>query len=250
MRVNLNADVGEGHDDVPLLAIVDSANVACGLHAGDPSVMHRTVEAAVAAGVTVGAHVSFADPEGFGRRPLEVDPYELEHLVAYQLGALQAIATRAGTAVTHLKAHGALYTMAAHRDDYAAAIARAVASVDASITYVGLAGSAMLRAAEAAGLHHASEAFADRTYDDDGRLTPRAEPGAVITDPAHAAERAVAMVLGLAVPTRPGGRRPTRVDTLCIHGDEPGAVAVGEAVRTALERAGIELVSLAELRSS
>lgn len=248
MRINLNADVGEGYDDGPLLAIVGSANVACGLHAGDPRLMHRTVEAAVAAGASVGAHVSFHDLEGFGRRPVELPPDELAHVVVYQLGALQAIAVRAGTAVTHLKPHGALYNMAAERVDYALAIGRAIVDVDPSIIYVGLAGSAMVEAARSLGLAAAAEAFADRTYEDDGTLTPRSVPGAVITDPDVAAERAVAMVREQAVTTRSGRRLSMAFDTLCVHGDEPGAVAVGAAVRRAIESSGVELVTLPEVR--
>lgn len=239
MRVNLNADVGEGYDDARLLAVVGAANVACGLHAGDPATMRRTVEAAVAAGADVGAHVSFDDREGFGRRDVELPPADLEALVARQLEALRGIAEAAGTTVTHLKPHGALYNMAARREDYALAVGRAIAAVDPATTYVGLAGSAMLDAAAELGLPSAAEAFADRTYRDDGTLTPRSEPGAVITDPAEAAERALAMVRGELL--------PVPFDTLCIHGDEPGALAVGEAVRRRLEAEGVELVRLTEL---
>lgn len=248
MRTNLNADVGEGFDDAPLLAVVGSANVACGFHAGDPRLMHRTVEAAMAAGVSVGAHVGFRDPEGFGRRPVELSTEELEHLVVYQLGALQAIARRLGAAVTHVKPHGALYNMAAQRPDYALAIGRAILGVDPSIIYVGLAGSAMVEAARSLGVPAAAEAFADRAYEDDGSLSPRSAPGAVVTDPDLAAERAVAMVHDGAVKTRAGRRLALSFDTLCVHGDEPGAAAVGAAVRRALEASGVELVTLPELR--
>lgn len=244
MRVNLNADVGEGYDDARLLRIVGAANVACGMHAGDPTLMYRTIRAAVDAGASVGAHVSFADREGFGRHAVDLPAAELEHLVAYQLGALRAVAALAGATVTHLKPHGALYNVAAGRSELALAIGRAIAAVDPSITYVGLAGSAMLEAAAALGLPRAAEAFADRTYEEDGTLTPRVIAGAVITDPDVAAERAVAMVRDQAVTTRSGRRLPLAIDTLCVHGDEPGAAAVGEAVRLALESAGVALVGL------
>jgi UPF0271 protein len=236
-------------DDSRLLTIVASANVACGMHAGDPNVMHRVLSAARVNGVSVGAHAGFNDLWGFGRRAIEMTPWDLELLVTYQIGALQAVATHVGTSVTHLKAHGALYNMAAERHDYALAIGRAAAKVDPALVYVAPDGSAMQAAAAELGLPMACEAFVDRAYEDDGSLTPRSRPGAVVTDPAEAAERAVRMVRRQAVPTRSGGELPRRVDSLCVHGDSPGAVDVGEAVRTALEAAGIAVVTLPELMS-
>lgn len=252
-RVNLNADMGEGFgaydigDDRRLLSIVGSANVACGMHAGDPNVMHRVITMAKEAGVTIGAHPGFNDLWGFGRRRIEMSPSDLERLIAYQLGALQGMAAMCGTKVTHLKPHGSLNNMAAERADYAAAVARAIRAVDPSVIYVALAGSQMEIAALEHGLPMASEAFIDRTYDDDGNLTSRSVPGSVIKDPEVAAARTVAMVRDQVVVTTTGQELPRRIDTLCIHGDEPTACAVGEAVRDALVAAGIDLVTLPEM---
>jgi len=252
-RVNLNADMGEGFgaydmgDDDRLLAIVGSANVACGMHAGDPNVMHRVLSAARDRGVSVGAHAGFNDLSGFGRRAIEMTSWDLELLVTYQIGALQGVAAHVGMTVTHLKPHGALYNMAAERSDYALAIGRAAAKVDPALVYVAPDGSAMQAAAAELGLPMACEAFVDRTYEDDGSLTPRSQPGAVITDPELAAERAVAIVRRQAVPTRSGGELPRRVDTLCIHADSAGAVETGKAVRRALEDAGIALVTIPDV---
>jgi len=252
-KVNLNADMGEGFgaydigDDHRLLSFVGSANVACGMHAGDPNVMHRVVEAAMRAGVSVGAHAGFNDLWGFGRRRIEMSPRDLELLVAYQLGALQGIAAHVGTTVTHLKPHGALNNMAAEDAAYAEAIGRAIKAVDPSVIYLALAGSAMQRAGERLGLRVASEAFVDRLYDDDGNLTSRRVPGAVITDPAVAADRTVAMVEQQVVFTRGGRTLSTRIDTLCIHGDEPTACELGAAVHKALDAAGVDLVTLPEM---
>lgn len=250
VRINLNADMGEGWgaydigDDTRLLSIIDSASVACGMHAGDPTVMHRVLKAADDAGVTVGAHVGFNDLWGFGRRRIDMSAHDLELLTAYQIGALQGMAAHAGMRVTHLKPHGALNNMAAEDLDYALAIGRAIKAVDPTIVYVALSGSEMVTAGEQLGLPVAHEGFVDRLYDDDGNLTSRRLPGAVIKDPAVAAERTVSMVLDQMVTTRSGQRLPRRLDTLCIHGDEPTACAVGEATRAALEAAGIELVPL------
>ena len=243
MRVNLNGDVGEGFDDEGLLDVVGSANVACGMHAGDPVTMHRVVRAALARGVSIGAHVSFDDRPGFGRRRMDVPPDEVELLVAYQVGALRAVAAHAGGTVTHVKPHGALYNMAATSPELAEAIGRGIRAVDPSLVYVGLAGSAMLRAGEALGMRVAGEAFVDRSYEADGTLTPRSTPGAVLTDPAIAAERAVEMVTSGSVASRQGTRVELAFATLCIHGDEPTGVVVGRAVRAALTAAGVELTA-------
>jgi UPF0271 protein len=252
MKVNLNGDVGEGFgawsmgDDEGLLDVVGSASVACGMHAGDPVVMHRVVAAAVERGVSIGAHVSFADLQGFGRRRMDVPPAEVELLVAYQVGALQAVAAHAGGAVTHVKPHGALYNMAATSPELALAIGRGVRGVDPSLVYVGLAGSDMVRAGESLGLRVAGEAFVDRAYEADGTLTPRSQPGAVLTDPAVAAARAVEMVATGSVVARDGTAVAVDFATLCIHGDEPTGVAVGHAVRAALLAAGVDLVPLTQ----
>jgi UPF0271 protein len=251
--MNLNADLGEGFgaydigNDAAMLAIVNSASVACGFHAGDAEVMHRVVMQAKARGVSIGAHPGFNDLWGFGRRPIEMPADALERMVAYQIGALRAIAAYGPLPVTHVKAHGALSNMAAVRDDYAGAIGRAIRAVDPAIIYVAPCGSAMQRAGESLGLRVAQEAFVDRLYEDDGTLTPRRVPGAVITDPAQAAARAVRMAREQVLLTRGGAALPQRIDTLCVHGDEASGVAVAEAARDALAAAGFRLVPLPEM---
>ena len=251
--INLNADLGEGFgaydigNDVAMLGIVNSASVACGFHAGDAEVMHRVVMQAKARGVSIGAHPGFNDLWGFGRRPIEMRADELERMVAYQIGALRAIAAYAALPVTHVKAHGALSNMAALRDDYAHAIGRAIRVVDPAIIYVAPCGSAMQRAGEALGLRVAREAFVDRLYEHDGTLTPRRVPGAVITDPAAAAARAVRMAREQVLLTRTGAALAQRIDTLCVHGDEASGVAVARAARDSLAAAGFRLVALPEM---
>jgi len=252
-QINLNADMGEcfgAYDignDAALLKIVRSANVACGFHAGDPVVMRRLVLRAREEGVSIGAHPGFNDLWGFGRRRIEMNPDELESMVAYQIGALQAMATYAGLKVTHLKPHGALSNMAAEDRGLALAIGRAMKTVDPGIIYVALAGSEMAAAAVELGLPLACEAFADRLYEDDGNLTSRKIDGSVIHDPAAARARAVAMVEEQAVTSRHGKRIPCRIDSICVHGDEPTAVTVARAVREGLEQAGIEVVPLPQM---
>ena len=236
--VDLNADVGESFgawtlgQDPALYATITSANVACGFHAGDPGVMRATVELAKAHGVAVGAHPGFPDLAGFGRREMRLTPREVEDLVVYQIGALAGIAAAQGVRLQHVKVHGALYNMAAVEAPLADAIARAVAAVDASLILVGLRGSELVKAGARAGLRTAAEVFADRAYRADGTLVPRSEPGAVIADP----DAVVARVAGL---VRPGA------DTICVHGDTPGAARLARRVREALEAAGVEVSSLA-----
>ena len=252
-KINLNADMGEGFgaydigDDEALLPIIRSANVACGFHAGDPTVMHRLVTRAREEGVSIGAHPGFDDLWGFGRRRIDMKPRDLEYAVAYQIGALQAMAAYAGTRVTHVKPHGALNNMAAEDRALADAIGRAIKVVDASLIYVALAGSQMHKAGEALGLTVACEGFADRLYEDDGNLTSRKIEGSVIRDPAVARERVVQMVREQAITSRNGKRVPLRLDSICVHGDEPTAVAVARAVREGLEAAGIAVVPLTEM---
>ncbi|MGE0592847.1 MAG: LamB/YcsF family protein [Vicinamibacterales bacterium] len=247
MRVDLNADVGElsgqasaGGDD-GLLPHVTSVNVACGLHAGDPGTMRRTVASAGRWQVAVGAHPGFADRPGFGRRPMALSAPEVEALVAYQVGALLAVARLEGVPLRHVKPHGALYTMAAHDRALAAAIARAVASVDDGLALVGLAGSCLLPAAAEAGLHAVGEAFADRSYRADGSLVPRDQAEAVLTDPAQVVARAVRMVREHQVQTVDGGVLRLVPDTICVHGDTPGAVELARALRRGLEAAGVSV---------
>lgn len=253
IRVNLNADMAEGFgaydigNDFGILEVVNSANVACGFHAGDPLVMRRVVDEAARRGVSVGAHPGFNDLWGFGRRRVDTKPHDLEMMIAYQIGALQAIASYAGIRVTHLKPHGALNNMAAEIGEYALAIARAIKVVDPDIIYVALAGSEMEKAGRALGLKVALEGFCDRQYDDGGNLVSRKLEGAVIKDPAKAAEQTAEMVLHRVVTTRSGKKIPCRVHSLCVHGDEPTGVAVARAVRARLESDGIKLVPLTEM---
>lgn len=252
-KINLNADMGEGFgaydigDDEALLKIIRSANVACGFHAGDPIVMHRLVTRAKEEGVSIGAHPGFNDIWGFGRRRIDMKADELEYCVAYQIGALQAIAAYAGQEVTHVKPHGALNNMAAENRELAEAIGRAIKTVDPRLIYVALAGSEMEKAGEALGLTVAREAFADRTYEDDGNLTSRKIEGSVVRDPQVAVARVVQMVKDQAVTSRSGKVIPGRLDSICVHGDEPTAVAVARAVRSGLEAAGIAVVPLPEM---
>lgn len=228
-HIDLNADVGEAFgiytngDEAALMAQITSANIACGFHAGDPTTMARTVALAIKHGVSLGAHPGLPDLVGFGRRVLAVTPGEVRDLVTYQIGALAGFARRHGQTLTHVKPHGALYTMAEQDAGIAEAIARAVAEAGEGLTLVGLSGGQLVRAGEAAGLSVAREVFADRAYLPDGTLLPRSQPGAVLTDPEAVAAQAVRLALTL------------RADTLCLHGDTPGAAALAVAVRSALE---------------
>ena len=252
-QINLNADMGEGFgaydigNDEAMLKIIRSASIACGLHAGDPLTMHRNVLRAKEEGVSIGAHPGFNDLWGFGRRRIEMKPDQLEYLVAYQIGALQAMAAYVGERVTHVKPHGALNNMAAVDAEYAIAIGRAIKAVDREIVYVALAGSEMERAGRSLGLRVAREGFCDRLYDDDGNLTSRSIPGAVIKDPAVAAKRVVDIVRNGEIVSRNGKRIACKIDTLCVHGDEPTAVDVARAVRAGLEAAGVAIVPLTEM---
>jgi UPF0271 protein len=250
--IDLNVDCGESFgawpmgNDASVLPLVTSANIACGFHAGDPQVMARTCDLARQHGLGIGAHPGLPDLQGFGRRPMALSANEIETLVAYQIGALQAIAARAGASVAHVKAHGALYNMAERDAEVAGAIARAVKAVDPKLILIAGAGSPLVAAALESGLRFAAEGFPDRAYADDGTLLSRKLPGAVIHDAAQAAAQAVHMALYGEIRTIGGRilRRP--VQTLCIHGDEPSAAAVAGAVRTALLGAGLRLAPLAE----
>ena len=249
--IDLNADLGEGfgryrlESDVALLDLVTSANVACGFHAGDPIVMQETVSRAVARRVVIGAHPSYPDLQGFGRRELALTPEEVEAITVYQLGALAACCTANGATLRYVKPHGALYNRAARDLEIAKAIARAIRRVDASLVLLGLDGTVMLTAAEDAGLDVAREAFVDRAYQSDGQLVPRGHPGALLDDPAAVAERALRMVTERNVIAIDGTRRIVRPDSLCVHGDGPHAVAIVRALRDRLESAGIEIAPFA-----
>ena len=209
--------------------------------------MRQVVSQAQEQGVSIGAHPGFNDLWGFGRRKIDMDPQELEYLIAYQIGALQAIAAYAGEKVTHVKPHGALNNMAAVDEEYALAVGRAIKTVDRDLIYVALAGSRMEWAAEKMGLRLAREGFCDRQYDDDGNLTSRKIPGSVIKDPLIATEQVVRMVTEGAIVSRNGRRIPRKVDTLCVHGDEPTAIALAAQVRKGLEAAGVEIVPLTQM---
>ena len=239
-RVDLNADVGESlGDDASLIPRITSANVACGFHAGDPGVMRATVTLALEHGVALGAHPGLPDLDGFGRRETPVSARDVEDLVTYQVGALAAIAAAQGARLQHVKPHGALYNMAARERPLADAIARAIKSVDTTLILVGLSGSQLVDAGQAVGLRTASEGFADRAYRADGSLVPRTEPGAVIDDPDAVSTRAVAMVRERAVTSIDGRPVPLAIDTLCVHGDTPGAAKLAMSIREALVSAGL-----------
>ncbi len=247
--IDLNADLGEGFgawglgDDDALLAVISSANVACGFHAGDPLTMRRVCVAAAERGVAIGAQVGYRDLAGFGRRRIDYDPEDLAADVLYQLGALAAAARAAGAAVRYVKPHGALYNTAADDRPQAEAVAEAVAAFDRTLPLLGLPGSQLEAAAEAAGLPFVVEAFADRAYTPEGRLVPRREAGAVLDDERAVVERAVGMALDGKVATRDGTAIALTARSLCLHGDTPGAVALARAVRQALTEAGVTVAA-------
>lgn len=250
MRIDLNCDMGEsfgswrmGADD-RVMPHITSANVACGAHAGDPTVMRRTVRLAKGAGVAVGAHPGFADLQGFGRREMQVDPAEIEDSLVAQIGALTAIAKAEGVPLQHVKAHGALYNMAARDARLAAAIARAVRACDPALVLFGLPNSSILDAGRAEGLRVAGEGFADRSYEPDGSLTPRSRPGAVVHDVDAVVARAVRMARDGVVLTAEGRAIPLQVQTICVHGDTPGAAGLVERIAAALRDAGATLAPI------
>ena len=247
--IDLNCDLGESFgayrigDDAGVLPYVTSANVACGAHAGDPSVMRRTVAAALEHGVAIGAHPGLPDLAGFGRREMRISAEEAYDLVVYQVGALAAFARAAGTELRHVKPHGALYNMACADAALAGPIARAVRDVDARLILFGLPGSELQRAAEAAGIPFAREAFADRAYAPDGSLAPRGTPGAVVHDAEEAVRRAVEIAAEGRARTAEGAALPMAADTICIHGDRPDAGRLARALREGLERRGIRVAA-------
>ena len=250
--INLNADLGEGFgvygigDDEGMLDCVGAANIACGFHAGDPTVMRRAVEQARLRGVSIGAHPGFADIQGFGRRRIDFSVAEIENLVAYQIGALCAVATLVEAPVTHVKPHGALSNMAAADRDVAQAVARAIRAVDRDLIFLAIAGSEMEKAGHAQGLSVAREGFCDRQYDDNGHLVPRKYDLSVYRDPAPAVRQVLEMMEGR-LTARSGKVIPCEVESLCIHGDEPTGVVIARAVRQALHDSGVELVSLPQM---
>jgi 5-oxoprolinase (ATP-hydrolysing) subunit A len=249
MQVDINCDMGESFGayqigaDAEVMPYITSANIACGFHGGDPAVMRKTVGAAREAGVAIGAHPGFADLVGFGRRAMQVTPQEAYDLVVYQVGALLGFAHAAGVELHHVKAHGALYNMAAAQPPLADALARAVRDVDARLVLYGLAGSHLLSAAEAVGVAVASEVFADRNYLPDGALVPRQRPDAMVHDVDEAVRRAVRMAREGRVADVDGNDIAIRADTICIHGDGPNAAAIARALHEGLERAGVRVAS-------
>jgi 5-oxoprolinase (ATP-hydrolysing) subunit A len=245
VAIDLNSDLGESFgawsfgDDDAMLAIVTSANVACGFHAGDPSVMRAVCRDAVSHGVAIGAQVSYPDLAGFGRRFLDMAPDELRDAVLYQLGALDGFTQVAGSGIAYVKPHGALYHAVAAQRPLADAVVAAAVEYDPSLAILGLPGSALLAAAEAAGLDAVPEAFVDRAYRPDGGLVSRRERGSVLTDPTTIAKRAVGMAVDREVIAADGSVLKIAARSLCVHSDTPGAVAIAGAVRDALDAAGV-----------
>ncbi|MGH9125061.1 MAG: LamB/YcsF family protein [Acidimicrobiales bacterium] len=251
LAVDLNADLGEGFgawsmgDDDALLALVTSASVACGFHAGDPPTMRRVCEVAVRAGVRIGAHVSYRDLAGFGRRDLAVDPAELRDEVTYQIGALDGMARAAGTRVAYVKAHGALYNRAVHDLEHARAVIEGIVAFGGDLPVLGQPGSVLLELATGAGLLGVTEAFPDRGYRSDGRLAPRREPGGVLRDPSAVAARAVELATHHRVTAADGSTVAVAARSLCLHGDTAGAVELARRTRAALVAAGVTLAPFA-----
>jgi UPF0271 protein len=244
--IDLNSDMGEGFGpyrmgpDAGLLELVTSASIACGFHAGDPRIMDATVRQAAARGVSIGAHVSYPDLAGFGRRHLAVSPDELITDVLYQVGALDAFCRRHGTSVRYVKAHGALYNDLADDATLAAALADAVQAYGGSLAVLVLAGSAAAEVIGGRGVRVVREGFADRAYTPQGRLVSRREPGAVITDRAEVAARGARLAAGLPVPACDGSEIVVRAESICVHGDTDGAVALAAGLRRELAAAGID----------
>ncbi|MCU1518451.1 MAG: LamB/YcsF family protein [Pseudarthrobacter sp.] len=248
-QIDLNSDVGESFgrwslgDDTAIFRHVSSANVACGFHAGDPSVIRSTCEAAAAKGLAVGAHVGYRDLAGFGRRFMDISPRDLADDVAYQIGALQAMATIAGTSVTYVKPHGALGNAMVHHGPQAQAVVDAVRSVDPALAILSFPKSELLTRADAAGLRPVAEAFADRAYTRDGALAPRTQEGAVLHDAGAIAERVVRMVLEGKIEAVDGTTIDVDPESICVHGDTDGAVRIAGSVREALENSGVTIRS-------
>lgn len=251
--IDLNCDLGESFgaykigNDEEILKVISSANIACGFHGGDPVVMHRTIEMAKANGVGIGAHPGFNDLWGFGRRRIVVqDPSEIEKMLIYQVGAIQGMARACGAEVSHYKIHGALANMACEDERLALAAARAVKAVAPELIFLVMPNSELERAGEALGLRVAREIFADRAYDDNAMLVQRGTPGAMIEDAAEAAARIVRFVREGAIESLSGKRIEVGIDSICVHGDSPGALAMAAEVRRALEAAGIEIRPMAQ----
>lgn len=255
ITIDLNCDMGESFGaytigaDAEVMRSITSANVACGYHGGDPGVMRRTVRLARDAGVAVGAHPGFPDLQGFGRREMQLPPQDVEDMVLYQIGALAAIAASEGVSLQHVKAHGALYNMAARDPALAGAIARATRAFDPSLILFVLPGSELQRAGESAGLRVALEGFADRAYEPDGSLAPRSRSGSVIHDPDEVVRRALRMVTDGRATATDGSDIALRVDTICTHGDTPGAHELTRRLRAGFERQGVVVAAVRGARA-
>lgn len=247
LKIDLNCDMGESFGawtmgaDEALMKVVSSVNIACGFHAGDPGVIRRTVELALENNVAVGAHPSFLDLQGFGRREMRLSPQEIFDVVLYQTGALAAITKALGGQLHHVKPHGALYNLAAKNNEIAAPIARAVKAIDRNLILYGLSGSALIDEAEKIDLKTASEVFADRTYQPDGSLTPRAKPGALIQSVESSVRQALEMVFEQQVTAIGGEKVPLRAETVCIHGDGADALGFATAIRENLTEKNISI---------
>ncbi len=249
VSVDLNADLGESFgtwqlgDDDAMLALITSANIACGFHAGDPATLSHSCQEAAKRGVRIGAQVGYPDRAGFGRRFIDVTPSDLVADIIYQIGALQALARAAGTCVSYVKPHGALYNTIVNHHEQARAVAEAVHAVDPALPVLGLAGSVFFEEAERLGLRTVPEAFADRSYRPDGQLVSRRERNAVLHEPDEIAERVASMVLSGRVVAVDGSIIPIAVESVCVHGDSPGAVQIAIAVRDRLASDGVELTA-------
>jgi 5-oxoprolinase (ATP-hydrolysing) subunit A len=249
--IDLNSDLGEGYgvwtlgDDEALLGIVTSANVACGFHAGNPNILRRVCHEAADRGVVIGAQVGYDDLAGFGRRAMDMEPLALTNDVIYQIAALDGFARVAGTQVRYVKPHGALYNTVVHDVVQATAVVEAILLYDASLPVMGLPGSALLTIAAKAGLRTVTEAFADRGYTPEGTLVPRSQPGALLHDPQHVAERMIRMMTTGQVEASDGTNVTIQADSICVHGDSPGAVDMAVAVRQALATAGVDIRAFA-----
>ncbi|MDA0274926.1 MAG: LamB/YcsF family protein [Proteobacteria bacterium] len=247
--IDINCDMGESYGawkmgaDAEVMPHISSANIAAGFHAGDPATIRKTVRLAVDHGVAIGAHPSLPDIMGFGRRAMRITPQELYDLVVYQAGAVEGFARAAGTKLHHVKCHGALYNMAANDEPLSDAMARAVKDLGGGVILYGLASSIMMDCARKHGVSAVGEGFADRGYMDDGTLAPRGQPGAMIEEEAKSVAQALAMVEQGTVTSLSGKRVAVEVGTLCLHGDQPGAVAFARALRKTLLEKGISVVA-------
>ena len=246
--IDLNCDMGESYgawkmgNDAEVMRYITSANIACGFHGGDPATIRKTVALALERGVAIGAHPSLPDLQGFGRRVMQIKPQEMYDLVVYQAGAVEAFARAAGARLHHVKCHGALYNMAATDEALSEAMVRAVKDLGGTMLYA-LSGSKTHETAKRAGIRVAGEVFADRGYADDGTLAPRDLPGGLIEDPAQAVKQALAMIEQGYVTSLSGRRVPVAADTLCLHGDQPGALAFAKALRQAFSEKGISIAA-------